>query len=329
MNKFKIILILLIILTPFAAVKVSGVLNKYLIVAQTSAVDNGLNFELLRQIADQNKLNNNGQNSSEVLSNNLISTSSAFSANFECNAEISARLALVRFLSQNNKVFELNADNRWPLASITKLMTAIVSLENMDSEKSVALTDQMISVEEGVGGFKAGEIFKAKDLLKALLLISSNGAAEALAQDFGKEKFIDLMNQKAKELHLNETAFFDPSGLSARNQSTPNDILKLMDYLRDNHKEILKITIQKSGSIFELNSNTRRMLSNINEFAGEPNFLGGKTGFTDEAQGNLVSLFTVQQGLSPAFKNEPVVIVVLGSHDRFGDTKKLLNCINP
>lgn len=276
-----------------------------------------------------NAVDSLGQTSPEIFSKNEADISSDFLTNMKCGNELqlSANLALARFLNNNNKVYEFNPDNYWPIASITKLMTAVVVKENIDPLKSVTFADKEILGQNSVENFKTGEIYKAGDLLKAMLLLSSNDAAEALADNlpddlsagFSRDKFIYLMNKKAKDLDLDETVFFDPTGLSAKNQSTPNDILKMISYIHQNYPEILKITSQKSSPIVELNSKRKRNLSNINEFAGQLDFIGGKTGFIDEAQGNLVSLFSL--------KKEPVAIVVLGSQDRFGDTRKLFDCV--
>lgn len=260
----------------------------------------------------------------EVFSETFTSTSSGYITNIRCGEEIplTARLALVRFLNDNNKIYELNIDSSWPLASITKLMTAVVASERMGADKFVALTEEILAVEGESGNFKAGEIFKAGDLIKAMLMLSSNDAAEALARDFSYENFMGFMDDKAKELNMNSTRFFDPSGLSVRNQSTPNDIFKLVNYIYENHPDILKITSSKGDSMTEQKTKKTRKIYSNNEFAGNANFIGGKTGFIDESQGNLVSVFN--------YKKEPVVIMVLGSGDRFEETKKFMQCLeNP
>ncbi len=326
MKNIKIISALAVVLISFFAIRAIGPFFANTAAGegdkktfQTASLIDSANYQPLGVSG-----NFNVQNNSEILSQNAIATSSAYLTNMGCidGLSLSAHLALIRFLNDNNKIYELNVDNRWPIASITKLITAVVAEDNIDPAKAITFTADEILGQNSAEKFKAGETYKAGDLLKAMLLLSSNDAAEALARDFGRDKFIELMNQKARDLNLIETSFFDPTGLSAKNQSTPNDIFKIVSYLYQNHPEIFKITSQKSAYIVELNSKMRELVSNINTFAGRPDFIGGKTGSIDESGENLVSLFNVNK--------EPVAIIVLGSQDRFGETKELLNCVqNP
>ncbi len=311
MRKTHIILTLIAIPLIFTVLKVSGEERKTIVV-NTASISEVLTPSL--NTAEQIFIKN--ESMPEVLPQNPISAPSGFSS--FCNSNLTTHLGLAKFLNQSTKVFELNPNNRWPIASIIKLLTATIALENFDPSKIVAINEIMVSTEGTAGEFKINESFKIKDLIKAMLLVSSNDAAEAIAQDFGRDNFVKLMNQKAKELNMADTFIYDPSGLSSRNQSTPNDIFNLVTYIYNNHPEILKITRTKKDYIIEQNSGKNRALININEFAGQANFIGGKTGYTDEAQGNLVSVFD---------KNgEILVIVVLGSQDRFGETMKLLEC---
>ncbi len=238
-----------------------------------------------------------------------------------CGSRIGAKLGLVRYLNSDATVFERNPDGRWPIASITKLMTAIIASEQGLLTKNITFTNDMIATEGNAGGFKTGEMMTGGDIMKGMLLASSNDAAEALAQAYGREGFLKLMNEKARSLRMSDTAYFDPSGLSPRNQSTPNDLYKLMSYLQSEHPEILEITRQKKIVVTDLGIKRKRTIANIDGFAGQANFLGGKTGYITEAEGNgnLVTLFT--------HNSQPFMIVVLGSPDRFGETRTLLKCI--
>jgi len=240
--------------------------------------------------------------------------------------KISAQVFLKRLLNTNVNLAEQKTKYIWPVASLTKLMTALVAIEKIDLNTEIKLSEKVVEVEaEGIiRNFKADEIYKASDLLKAMLVVSSNGAAEALAESYGEQNFISAMNQKAAELGMNDTKYFDSTGLNSQNQSTANDLAKLVNYIyfNFNHPEILNITQQKTISITELNSGQTKSFNSMNEFAGQPNFLGGKTGFIDESKGNLISLFQDPDGRGP------ILIIVLGSEDRFGDTRKLLEISN-
>lgn len=272
-----------------------------------------------------------GGDSADVVAQPMLTASSNSTSTEDqtCGSRIGARYGLVRYLNSDVKLFERNPDARWPIASITKLMTAIIASEQGLPAKTITFTDGMTVAEGDAGNFKTGDTMSGTDVLKGMLLVSSNDAAEALAQTYGRDAFVALMNEKAKELRMMDTTYFDPSGLSARNQSTADDLYKLMSYLQSKHPELLSITRQKKTVITELNTKRKRTIANIDEFAGQApsagsgqaTFIGGKTGYIVEAEGNgnLVTLFTRN--------NQPFMVVVLGSPDRFGETRTLLKCI--
>ena len=196
--------------------------------------------------------------------------------------------ALVKTSLDNRIFYELNAGQHWPLASLTKLMNAVVALENISQSET------------------------RDNLLQHMMVISDNSAADALAETLGTEQYIGLMNAKAQTLNMRQTGFSDPSGLSYLNQSTVRDIDKLVTYILIRHPEIFawsRIPRVRIGTMERIN---------INEFAGRPDFVGGKTGFTDEANGNLVTVFSSSAG--------PLTIITLGSRareDRFIETNIL------
>ena len=220
-----------------------------------------------------------------------------------------SKIVLVSDLDDNTDFIGYNINQRWPLASITKLMTAILAIEEIGKEKETLISENAIAVEGDSGKLKTEELYKVEDLIKIMILTSSNDAATALAEfyAFGLPGFVKLMNKKTVDLGMNQTVFFDPTGLSPINQSTANDIRKLMKYITENYPEILNYSQERNFN----------NLQNINSFAGQPSFLGGKTGYLDEAKENLVSLFSLN--------NHRILIVVLGSEDRFEQTKELLN----
>lgn len=245
------------------------------------------------------------------------SVSNTVTATENSQSKISAQVFLKRLLNTNVALAEQKIDNRWPIASLTKLMTALVVTEKIDLNTEIKLSEHAIGVEGVSGDFKVGETYKAGDLLKAMLVLSSNDAAVALAESVGIDKVV--MDKRVVELDMKDTNFDDPTGLSYLNQSTANDLAKLVDYIYSKHPEIFEITTQKIVSVIETQSGKTKILNNINEFAGQIDFLGGKTGFIDESKGNLISLFQDSNGRGP------LLIIVLGSEDRFGDTRKLLS----
>ena len=253
---------------------------------------------------------------SVVISSGLIKNS------FIPPENLKAKTILVKNLNNGYTLYSLNDDWRWPIASLTKLMTAVVALEKMDPSQKIFFNDKIIETEGVSGGFKVGDFFSVNDLIRALVGVSSNDAAVALAESYGStsspqsgyQNFIDAMQIKASELGMKQTTFFDPTGLSFLNQSTVPDLEKLVRYILDKHPQIFEISKHPNIEI------SGRVLKNINEFAGEENFLGGKTGFTDDANGNLISLFKNPDG-------GVLLIIVMGTDDRFGETRKLLSLV--
>lgn len=233
--------------------------------------------------------------------------------NFE--PQISAIAGTVIDLDAEKTLWERRPFQRHPLASLTKLMTAVVASEHIGFEKLITVSDTDVLAEGDAGDFKSGEVFAARDLVAAMLLSSSNDAADALARFYGEKPFVDAMQRKAAELGMTNTSFFDPSGLSSLNQSTIDDLAIFARALRTEHPDILALSRIKESTILEQSSRVARAVKSINEFAGAPDFLGGKTGYTPEAHGNLISLFN--DG------GRALLVIVLGTDDRFGETKLL------
>ena len=204
--------------------------------------------------------------------------------------ELKINTALAKESLGNAVFFRLRPEERWPLASLTKLMTAVIALEN---------------VPYGT---------ERDSLIRRMMVISDNGAAEALADTLGIGQWVALMNAKAARLTMYGTGFSDASGLSYLNQSTADDVDKLVRYILQKHPEIFEWSREPSVTV------DGTAMPNINEFASNPDFLGGKTGFTDEASGNLVTIWRTAHG--------PVTIIVLGTPDkseRFIQTEKLFS----
>ncbi|MBI5306479.1 D-alanyl-D-alanine carboxypeptidase [Candidatus Wolfebacteria bacterium] len=236
-----------------------------------------------------------------------------------CAVSISAKAGLAKYIDQNKNTFEFNEKNVLPIASVSKLMTALVAMEKISGDKEIRLSEKAVNTEGIAGEFVVNELFRAKDLIKAALAVSSNDAAAALAESFGEKKFVEAMNKKAEDLNMKNAYFMEPTGLSLLNQSTAVDLAKLVSYIYYNKPEILEITSQKEKNIFDLEKGKFKKLVNTNIFAGNADFIGGKTGFLNEDTGrNLAALF---------LKNGRVVLtVVLGSENAFEETKKLLTC---
>ena len=152
-----------------------------------------------------------------------------------------------------------------------------------------------------------------------MLIVSSNDAAVAVAENFGEREFINEMQKKASELKMFQTTYLEPTGLSFINQSTADDLAKLATYIYFNHPEILEISRQKETELLELKSNTARKLLSIDKFAGEPDFIGGKTGYIEEADRNLIALFEIN--------GKTILTITLGADDSFEETARLKDLV--
>jgi D-alanyl-D-alanine carboxypeptidase len=208
-----------------------------------------------------------------------------------------------------------------PIASLTKLMTALVAAEY------IPLTDDLIVPKEALVGttirrLKAGQSINAYQLLFPLLMESSNEAAETFAARLGRTWFIDRMNTKAAELGLEDTQFTDPAGLDAGNVSSVTDLLSLARYISEHKSFILKIT---AGDLGETEYGVPKIkdLRNFNDFQGKDGFVGGKIGNTDEAKETGLFVFDLTKGTD----THRVVIILLGSENQKQDAQVLLQYV--
>jgi D-alanyl-D-alanine carboxypeptidase (penicillin-binding protein 5/6) len=259
---------------------------------------------------------------------NLEHRKSEILENFEI-FEIKAKSAISVEIDQkgNEKVlFKKAPDQKMPIASITKLMTAIIATEFYQPDLWVQISKEAVEQEEENGNLKVGEILKVKDLLHIMLIESSNDAAFALSEIIGEEGFVDLMNLKAKDMGLFNTQFFNPTGLDPddpskpTNYSTAQDLVKLVEYLLKNHPEIVEILEKKEYPLYLENGVLHHTLKNTNELLGEiSGLIGGKTGYTERAGGCLIEIL---KGRKPGTY---LITVILNSPDRFEEMGKLIN----
>lgn len=230
---------------------------------------------------------------------------------------LDAHASLVADLTTGTVFESDHADRRWPTASVAKLMSATIVLDKLDPGSRVYITDAMFSVDPTEPVLAVGGTYTVLDLLKLMLLPSSNVAAEAAASFYGLDAFLKEMNARAAAWGMEDTYYTDPSGLSSSDQSTANDLLKLAQRIYKDYPKILATSRTPQATITEMHSGAKSTIQSINLFAGTANFIGGKTGHTDEAEGNLVSVFQ--------YENRPILIIVLGTNNRFEDTKSLYN----
>ncbi|MEK7554909.1 MAG: serine hydrolase [Patescibacteria group bacterium] len=228
---------------------------------------------------------------------------------------IHAKAVAVSELGSSLPLFSEGYRNRWPIASLTKLMTAVVALDEFDPAHIITISETAAGAVGDIGTFRAGDRFTVSDLIRAMLVGSVNDAAMALAESFDYEQFLDAMRTKAFALGMNETTFADPMGISVLNQSTAEDLTKLANFIATTHRIIFDLTALKGTIITEQGTGTKRPIAATNLLAGTAGFVGGKTGYTSDAIGNLLSIFS--NG------TQEFVVIVLGTPDRFRETETL------
>jgi D-alanyl-D-alanine carboxypeptidase len=227
---------------------------------------------------------------------------------------ISASSYIVTSLDTSNKVLlEKNADTLLPLASVTKLVTAVVATRLMPADKQIEITKQMLATNGDTGRLRLGEKISVEELMYPLLMVSSNDAAEALARGFDRKKFIKEMNDWANSIGAYRTYFRDPSGLSVENVSTARDITIITKWIQENMPDIIAITATKSKTV------RVHTWTNPTHFLNLSVYAGGKNGYTPEANRTGLALFKL------GTPEKMYAVVLLGSSFRDEDTLDVLD----
>lgn len=234
---------------------------------------------------------------------------------------VSAQAALAVDMDSQVTLYEKKADSPFLPASTTKIITALVAMEYYPLNLSLKVQD--IKVEGQKMGLVRGEEIAVQDLLYGLLVYSANDAAEVLAQNFpgGRDLFIAAMNLKAKELGLAHSKFSNPAGLDDGdgNITTARDLIRVSEIAMKDPL-FAKIVATKEKTVKSRNGKIVHKLKNINELLGSVDgVLGVKTGWTQNARENLVT-YIERNG-------HKVMIALLGSQDRFGETRELIDWI--
>lgn len=233
---------------------------------------------------------------------------------------LEAKSAFVYSPPDQRIIFRLNENKPLPLASIAKIMTAIVASENVPDDAVLEISRSALS-EEGDNGLFVGEKWGRDELLKFMLFVSSNDAAKATEEYVGPD-FIRLMNDKAVQLGLQSMKFLTSSGLDMGGApgaiGSARDVMMLFAHALKKYPDIFDST-SRTEQIFESLSGFKHSVQNTNKLADLfPQIIASKTGLTALAGGNLVIAF--DYGIQ-----SPVIVVVLGSSEqgRFEDAFKL------
>lgn len=234
--------------------------------------------------------------------------------------KVSAKAFLVGDVDSGVQYASKNETTPRPIASITKLLTALVAQETLSPKRMITLTrDDRVQTEGTPGSITRDETFSVDDLLDSLLMESNNSVAYALARTDGTSAFMQKMYEKSREAGMKATMLDDPSGISEKNAASAADIFALTRFVHGEAPELLDITRAKTNTITAKSGRTYS-LANFNVFTSRPDFVGGKTGYTDAARETMTTVFEVPVGDETA----TISIVVLGSEDRKADVSKLL-----
>lgn len=228
---------------------------------------------------------------------------------------ISAGSYLVADLDTGEVILSRETKKVRPIASITKLITAMVSLETINQYQNAVVSASAGAIDMSETKLEIGKQIEIKTLIYPLLLQSSNSASEVLAEHIGRNYFMSSMNKKVKSIGMTSTSFEDPSGLSPRNLSNAEDLFRLSQYLHRYKKYILDVTRRASYE-----TNEFKWL-NRSRFKDDGGYLGGKNGFTDEAGQTLIALFKLPLS---EFEDKNIAIILLGGGNREEDARALL-----
>jgi D-alanyl-D-alanine carboxypeptidase len=242
--------------------------------------------------------------------------------------EVSAQSVLVADAKTGKVLYSKDPKQVRSIASLTKLMTALVFVENNPGWQEEVTISSADYREGGIVYLVAGEVVSVRDLFYASLVASSNEATVALVRSTGlsEEEFIGLMNKKAKQLGMLETTFSDMTGLSVYNRSTAADVV-VMSRAAFNNSDITKAVSASQYSLQIINKSISRSIKSTNKIlhqefgVGDDTYVvgAGKTGYLDAAGYCLSSRIVDDKG-------RKVYAVVLGSSTTFGrfvDTKSL------
>ena len=233
---------------------------------------------------------------------------------------LTAAAILVKDAASGAVIYQKNHETRLPIASLTKLMTALVAVKYGDLDDEVEISPADLEVSAYRVGFSPGEKVAVADLLKAMLISSANDAALALARYSAgsTENFVKEMNDQAVALGMTETSFANPIGFdSPAHYSTAADLSKLVEAFIS-RPELLDIVKLPSAIVRTVSGKESRQLYTTNLLLRErPGVIGLKTGYTAEAKGSIIILMGEPRYYS----------IVLGSREREKETSILLDWV--
>ena len=244
----------------------------------------------------------------------------AYGATNQAELGLHAKSALLVDLDTNRVLWAKAAHLRRPPASLTKLMTAVVALDLAGADARVTVTGEAAAAEPSRMGLAEGQVLTVRELLYGALLNSGNDAAFALADGIVPlDRFLYLMNRKAAYLHLRDTHFSTPNGLTdPDNYTSSYDLAVLAAYVVRSYPELAAIAASRDAVLPATDGHPAFYPHNLNHFLDVyQGATGLKTGFTDDAGGCLVA--TATRG------GRRLLLVLMGSDIMFGDGVRLMD----
>ena len=291
-------------------------------------VDNGYGTTNLTNSNSYSSSNNNSYNNNNSKYNTTYRGSFGSSSMIPISTD--SRSVAVIDAETGESIYEKNADTARPMASITKVMTAIVVLDSgLDMREELTLTpEDFVGPKRASSNLKSGDRLNRAEMLLMALMKSENPAAKSLSRNYpgGYDAFMRAMNRKAQELGMSTAFFGDPTGLDKRNVASSNDLVKMVR-AAGNYDVIRRFSTTKSYNFYVSNfasGNRTYSANNTSSLVRDGSYPIGisKTGFINEA-GRCVVMET-------RINNRPAIIVILGANSsatRWGDAKNILNSL--
>ena len=247
--------------------------------------------------------------------------------------ELSAQAYLVKIVGEDKVLLTQRAWKKLPPASLTKIMTSLVALRELNPFNRITFSRDSKNTEQIVSPTKAGESFTREDMVRLAIVGSANDAALALAEETGRSKgaqsfgeslmiFKDLMNQEAARLGMADTSFENPVGFDdPTHYTTAQDLARLAEYTWFNYPLIWEFSRSQEADVYSEVGNAYKMANSNNLLKEFPSILGTKTGTTDNAKEALVMFYPVRP-------DKTALVIILKSENRAEDGRKILQWLD-
>ncbi len=257
-------------------------------------------------------------------------------SNEAADLDIGAKTAISLLIDKKGRekiLFEKDMNQQMPIASLTKLMTALVVMENYDLSKEIIVSKEAVAQEGDFGKLESGEKLTVEYLLYPLLMESSNDAAFSLASDYPsstEKTFAGLMNDESQKTGLKNTVFFNSTGLDPEESKTEMNLSTAYDLAKLTEKALEKPLLWKILSLPKYQVygpelvNTNELLED--SVSWHDKIIGGKTGYTDTAGGCMILVLKAPQ--KPDYLMINVILGAEGTSSRFEQMKKLVDWAN-